>query len=62
MGVNDSVLNEVLDKTKKIVGIEEVNNTKTLIDVDDLSTNDIALKEVVMLIIWIIKDDYKHYP
>ena len=62
MGVNDSVLNEVLDKTKKIVGIEEVNNTKTLIDVDDLSTNDIALKEVVMLIIWTIKDDYKHYP
>ena len=49
-------------KTKKIIGIEEVNNTKTLPDVDDQLTNNIGLKEVVMFLTWIIKDDYKYYP
>lgn len=33
--VSDIVLNEVLDKAKKIIGTEEFHNTKILINTDD---------------------------
>ena len=33
--VSDTVLNEVLDKAKKIIGTKEFHNTKILINTDD---------------------------
>lgn len=33
--VSDTVLNEVLDKAKKIIGTKEFHNTKILINADD---------------------------
>ena len=56
------MLNEVLDKIKRAIGIEEFdNNNKILIDTDDKLPTDITLKDVI-LIICAIKDDGKYYP
>ena len=60
--VNDYMLDKVLDKIKKIINIINFNNTKILIDTDDKLQGYIALKNVVILITCIIKDDDKFYP
>ena len=58
--VDDCVLDKVLDKIKEIISIETIDDTKILIDTDEM-TNDIALKIFVILITCVIKDD-KFYP
>ena len=60
--VNDYMLDKVLDKIKKIINIIKFNDTKILIDTDDKLQGYIALKNVVILITCIIKDDDKFYP
>ena len=55
------MLNIVLDKIEKITGIEKFDNTKILIDTDDKLPDDITLKNVVILITCVIKDNGKFY-
>ena len=59
--VDDYILNKVLDKIKEIIGVKKFHNTKILIDTDDKLSNDITLKNVVILITCVIKDDHKSY-
>ena len=59
--VDDYTLDKVLDKIKR-TGIEELDNTKILIDIDDITSDDITLKNAVILMTYqIIRDLYKFY-
>ena len=40
--VDDYVLNKVLDKIKEVIGIEQFDNIKILIDTNDKLTDDIT--------------------
>ena len=60
--VNDCVVYKVLYKIKETTGIAKFDETKILIDTDDKLLNFITLKNVVILITYIIKDDGKFYP
>ena len=55
-----NILDKVLDKTKEIIDIEKYYETKILISKDDKL--EIFLKNAVMLMTSIIKDDNKPYP
>ena len=55
------ILNKASDKTKKITGIEKLDNNKILIDADDKLPDDITLKIVAILMTCVIKDDGKYY-
>ena len=46
---DDNVLNKVLDKIEKIIGIEKFDNTKILIERNDKLLDDITVKNVVIL-------------
>ena len=54
-----NILDKVLDKTKEIIDIEKYYETKILISKDDKL--EIFLKNAVMLMTSIIKDDNKPY-
>ena len=41
--VNDHMLDKVLDKIEKVIGIENVDDTKILTDTDDKLLDDIIL-------------------
>ena len=56
------MLDKVLDKIKEGIGIEKFDNTKILIDTDNKLPDDITMKNIVIIIICIIKDDGKFYP
>ena len=58
--VDDYTLNKILDKIKKI-GIEKLEDTKILIDEDDKLPDDISLKNVVILMTYIVKDGDEFY-
>ena len=60
--VDDYMLDKVLDKLKKIIDIEQIDNTKILIDIDDELPDDITFKNVVILMTCVIKDDCKYHP
>ena len=60
--VDDYMLDKVLDKIKETIGIKTFDKTKILIDTDDKLPNDITLKNVVILITCVIKDDGKFCP
>ena len=60
--VDDNILDGLLHKTKKIIGIEKFDDAKILIDTDDKLPNDTTLKNVVILIACVIKDSDKFYP
>ena len=62
MPVDDCMLDKVLDKIKEVIGIEKFDNTKILIDTDNKLPDDITMKNIVIIIICIIKDDSKFYP
>ena len=49
-----------MGKIKEILVIEKFDNTKILIDADDKLPNDITLRNVLILITCIIKDDNKY--
>ena len=55
--VNDNMIDKVLDKIK-----EKFDDTKILIDTDYKLPHYITLKNVVILITCVIKDDGKFYP
>ena len=56
------MLDKVLDKITKLIGIEKFEDTKLLIDTDDKLPGDIILRNVVILIACVRKDDGKFYP
>ena len=60
--VDDYVLDKVLHKIKEIIGTEKFDYTKIFIATDDELPEDIALKNVLILMTCIIKDDGKFYP
>ena len=59
--VND-MLNKVLDMIKEITGIDKFDNTEFLIEADDKLPDNITLKNVVILMTCVIRDDGKFYP
>ena len=62
MMIDNYMLNQVLDKTKNRKDIEHFDNTKILIDTDDKLPNNITLKDFLILMTCVIKDDEKFYP
>ena len=54
-------MDKVLDKIKKTINIEKFNDTNILIESDGSFSHDITLKNVVILITCLIKDDDKFY-
>ena len=54
--------NKVLDKIKEKIGIEKFDNSNILIDTDEKLSNDITLKNIVILMTCVTKDDAKFYP
>ena len=59
--VDDYMLERVLDKITEIIGIENFDNTKILIDTNDQLPQDITWKNVVILMTCIINNDGKFY-
>ena len=55
------MLDKVLLKIKEIVGTEKFHDTTILIDTDDKPPHDVTLKNVVILITYVIKDGEKLY-
>ena len=60
--VDGYMLNKELDNVKEIIGIEQFDNIKILIDTVDKFPDNISLKNFVLLITCIIKDDGEFYP
>ena len=60
--VDDYMLYKKLEKIKKTIGIEKFDDAKILIDTDDKLPNNITLKNVVILMTCVMKDDDKFYP
>ena len=54
--VDDYMLDKVLDKIKMIIGIKKFDDAKVLIETDDKLSDNITLKNVFILITYIIKD------
>ena len=61
MLIDGYVLDKVLLKIKEIVGTEKFHDTIILIDTDDKPPHDVTLKNVVILITYVIKDGEKLY-
>ena len=59
--VNDYILDKVLDKIKKTIGIAKFDDIKSLIDTDDKLPDYITLKNIVISIKFITKADSKFY-
>ena len=59
--IHDYMLNKVLNKIKEILDNEKFDSIKILIDRGDKLPDDITLKNVVMLITYVIKDDGKFH-
>ena len=56
------MLDKVFDKIKKITGILKFDNTKILIHIYVKLLDDVTLKNAVILIKCVIKDNAKFYP
>ena len=55
--VNDYILNIVLDKIKKIIGIDKFDNAEILIDTNYKLSDELTFQNVVVIITCILKDD-----
>ena len=58
--VDDYTIDKVLDKIKR-TGIEKRKDTKILTGTDDKLSDDITLKNAVILMTFVIKDGDKFY-
>ena len=54
-------LDEALGRITKIINIEEFDNTENLINADDIMADVVPLKNVVVLMTCVTKDDVKFY-
>ena len=59
--LSKNILNKVLEKVKMIIGIENFDDTKILIETDDKLPDDITLKNAVILVTSVIKNKGKFY-
>lgn len=57
--VGHCIRGKVLDGIKEVIGIEKFYDSKILVDTDDKFPDDITLKNVVVLITYVLKDDGK---
>ena len=55
--VDDYILHKVLDKLKEIIEIKKLDDTKILIDTDDKLPDDVTIKNLVILMKCVTKDD-----
>ena len=55
------ILNKLLDKITEIIDIGKFDDTKVLIDTNDKLSHCINLKNVVIIMTSVIKDDGKFY-
>ena len=62
MIVDDYIIDKVLEETKEITGIEKFGYTKILIDTDDKLWDNITLKDVLVVMISVMKDGNKFSP
>ena len=60
--INDYMLDKVLDKIKEIIGTGKFGDTKILIDTADKMPDDTTLRNTVILITCVIRDDGKFHP
>ena len=60
--VNDHMLDKLLGKIKETISNVKFDDTKTLHDTNDKLPDYITLKNVVILITCVIKDDAKFCP
>ena len=60
--VHGYMLNKLLDKIKETIGIEKFYDTKILIDIDDILSDDITSENVTISTTRVVKDDNKLYP
>ena len=60
--VDDYMLDKVLNKFKETIGIKNFDGTKILIKTDNKLPDDITLKEVVILVICVIRNGDELYP
>ena len=60
--VEDYMLEKILENIKEITGFEKFDEIKILIDMDDLFSDDISFKNIVILMTYLIKDGNKLYP
>ena len=60
--VDDNILDKLLDIIKKIISTEKFDDTKTLIETNDILPDVITLKNIVILITCIIKNNDKFHP
>ena len=60
--IDDFMLDKMLDKIKEIIGIEQFDDIKIFIDMDDKLPDDINFKNVVKFINCSLRDDGKFYP
>ena len=60
--VDNYKLDEVLNRIKKMIGIEKFDDTKILVDKDDKLPDDVTKNMLKYLVTFIIKDDGKFYP
>ena len=56
------MLDKVLDKIKEVIDITKFSDPKILIEKDDKLPDHITIKNVVILITCVIKDNGKFYP
>ena len=56
------MLDKAWDKIWEIIGLEKFSDTKILIDTDDKLSDDMNLRNVVILMTYVIKYDGKFYP
>ena len=59
--IDNYMLDGALGKIKMIIDNEKFDNAKILIETDDKLAGEVALKNVVILILFIIKDRDKFY-
>ena len=62
MMVDSYMLGKLLDTITEIIGIRKIDDTKILVDTNGKLPDNIALKNVMILRAYVIKDDRKFYP
>ena len=59
--VDDYMIDKILDKIKMVTVVGKFDDANIFIETDDKFSDGITLKNVVMLIIYVIKDGDKFY-
>ena len=60
--IDNYLLELSLVNIEDVIDIEKFDDTKIFIETDDKLKDDVALKNVVILITWVIIDDSKCWP